>query len=175
MGLTICEPPYRVTGVVDASVTTSIKWILDGVEQTAHANSTSWEIETLDNGEHTITMIVNGSKTISSTFNVDCPEETGNITPAEQNVCIGAAESMTTDIDFTGVNYQWQSSTDNVTWVDITGADKKTYAIVIQKRGTTFYRVVATNGSKTVTSNSARVRIRSCILPVNHNISVMKY
>ncbi|NDW09974.1 Ig-like domain-containing protein [Dysgonomonas sp. 520] len=98
-----------------------------------------------------------------------------NITPEAQDVCIGEAKAMIFNFSLMNGAYQWQISFDNSTWSDITGATSKNYTITDQKVGVVYYRAIVSNGAQTVTSQSARVKINSCILPVNHNISVMKY
>jgi len=178
-GMTICEAPYNIRGVVDGDVMKTVIWTLDGAEPANTRNQLNWTIPSLADGTHTLTMEVestSGAKeTISSTFEVHCSEEIGNIIPAEQDVCIGKAESMTPDNELTGTKtYQWQVSPNGFIWSDITGANQKTYAITNQKRGITYYRLKMSDGNKTANTKSARVRIRSCSLPVNHNISVME-
>jgi len=181
-GMTVCEAPYDVRGVVNTDELSTgpdrIIWTLDGIDQSEAKNKLTWKIQNLNDGPHTITMTVYGKsniqETISSAFVVHCTE-IGNIIPDEQDVCMGEAVAMSTDIDLTNETYQWQSSPNGITWTNITGETRKDYSIVNQKRGLTYYRVIVTDGNKTVNSNPARVRIRSCSLPVNHNMSVMEY
>jgi len=100
------------------------------------------------------------------------------ILPTQQDVCAGKVKEMTCSFILSGSDtYQWQSSKDNATWTDIAGAIAVSYTPANQKRGVTYYRVVVTNATdtETVESESVRLRVRSCQLPVNHNISVMGY
>jgi len=183
-GMTICEAPYNIRGVVDGDAMSTaaghLIWTLDGNEQKDAQDKLTWTIPTLTDGTHTITMTVKDisgtSKKIQSTFEVHCSEEVGNIVPAEQDVCIGKAEIMAPDNELTGTKtYQWQVSPNGFIWSDIAGANQKTYTITNQKRGITYYRLKMSDGNKMASTKSARVRIRSCSLPVNHNISVMGY
>lgn len=61
------------------------------------------------------------------------------------------------------LTYQWQKSTDNSTWSDITGATEATYKPSTQSVGTTYYRVVVTNsdGNCSATSDVATIAVRS--------------
>ena len=72
--------------------------------------------------------------------------------------------------------YQWQSSLDSGVWTNITGATSDSYSAPNNKRGTTYYRITKVdNGIITASGQPIKVRIRSCQLPVNHNISAMGY
>ena len=61
------------------------------------------------------------------------------------------------------LTYQWQKSTDNSTWLDITGATEATYKPSTQSVGTTYYQVVVTNseGNCSATSDVATITVRS--------------
>jgi uncharacterized repeat protein (TIGR02543 family) len=61
------------------------------------------------------------------------------------------------------LTYQWQKSTDNSTWSDITGATEATYKPSTQSVGTTYYQVVVTNseGNCSATSDVATITVRS--------------
>jgi hypothetical protein len=100
------------------------------------------------------------------------------VLPTDQDVCAGNVKEMTCSFNLSSNDtYQWQSSKNNVTWTDISGATVVSYTPVDQKRGVVYYRVVVTNDTdtETVNSESVRLKVRSCLLPVNHNISVMGY
>ena len=100
------------------------------------------------------------------------------ILPTQQDVCAGKVKEMTCSFNLSSNDtYQWQSSKNNVTWTDISGATAVSYTPANQKRGVIYYRVVVTNNTdtETVNSESVRLKVRSCLLPVNHNISVMGY
>jgi len=99
------------------------------------------------------------------------------VTPGQQDVCRGSVSTITCDFDLPdGTNkYQWQSSPNDVSWTDIPGATERSYTPPDKKRGTNYYRVVVKDNTETVTSLSTRVKVNSCVIPVNHNISVMGY
>lgn len=56
-------------------------------------------------------------------------------------------------------SYQWQSSPDNATWVNITGAFSQNLFITTPATGTTFYRRIVTSGVCSSPSNSFEVSI----------------
>lgn len=67
------------------------------------------------------------------------------------------------------ITYQWQSSADNSTWSDISGATSSTYSPANSSAGTTYYRCVATNTlngfTKTANSNSVTVTVNATPTP----------
>ncbi len=96
--------------------------------------------------------------------------------PTEQVVCLGKPQIITCSFTLgTNDTYQWQSSKDNFVWNNIQGATTISYDPVNQKRGITFYRVIVTNGTEKENSVPIMVRVKSCQIPVNHNIGVMGY
>jgi len=68
---------------------------------------------------------------------------------------------------------------DGVTWPSdyIPGATSVSYTPTTQRRGTMYYRVEVTDNDteEKVFSEPAKIKLRSCQLPVNHNTSVMEY
>jgi len=99
------------------------------------------------------------------------------IRPTEQDVCLDKVVNITCEFELPGgINtYQWQSSVNDISWTDIPGATSRSYNPPGKKRSRAYYRVVVSDGTETVESVSAYVRVRSCRVPVNHNISVMEY
>jgi len=99
--------------------------------------------------------------------------------PTQQDVCMGKVEKIRCSFTLgSNDSYQWQSSKDDYTWENIADApNQDNYTPANQRRGIVYYRVVVTdtNTSETVNSESVKIRVRSCKLPVNHNISVMDY
>lgn len=57
------------------------------------------------------------------------------------------------------LTYQWQSSTDNTTFADITGETSATYTPPTDKAGTTYYRCIVSSGSCSETSAPATITI----------------
>lgn len=89
-----------------------------------------------------------------------------NITaqPTGFTECIGGTQALS--VTATGgtpsITYQWQSSTDNVSFTDLTGATSATYTPASTVAGTTYFRVIISasgNGCGIVTSNSVPVII----------------
>lgn len=57
------------------------------------------------------------------------------------------------------LTYQWQSSTDNTTFADITGETSDTYTPPTDKAGTTYYHCIVSSGSCSATSDAATITI----------------
>lgn len=57
------------------------------------------------------------------------------------------------------ISYQWQSSTDNITFSNIPGANSDTYDVPAGLTQTTYYQRQATDGSVTLTSNVLTVTV----------------
>lgn len=68
----------------------------------------------------------------------------GNTTSSVTSACIGAPIilGVSNTINGSGITYQWQSSSDNVTYTDITGANSNSYATSMT--ATTWYRLAVT-------------------------------
>ncbi|MDR2953541.1 MAG: VCBS repeat-containing protein [Prevotella sp.] len=87
--------------------------------------------------------------------------------PTSQEVCVGKEEMITCNFTLSaGDTYQWQSSKDNITWTNISGATAISYTPINQKRGTTYYRIIVTNDTATETVNSASVPGKSKIMQI---------
>lgn len=73
---------------------------------------------------------------------------------------VGAA-STPLQVAATGdaLTYQWQSSTDNTTFADITGETSATYTPPTDKAGTTYYHCIVSSGSCSTTSDPATITI----------------
>lgn len=57
------------------------------------------------------------------------------------------------------LTYQWQSSTDNATFANISNATSNTYTPPTDKAGTTYYRCIVSSGSCSTTSATATITI----------------
>ncbi|MBI1225087.1 MAG: DUF4347 domain-containing protein [Bacteroidetes bacterium] len=98
------------------------------------------------------------------TYYFDYNPSTGSCAPTQitgqpvgNTICNGG----TTTLSVTATNsptYQWQSSTNNSTWTNISGATSSSYTTPTLTT-TTYYRVVLTQSSCTVNSNSATVTV----------------
>ncbi|MFB0905168.1 MAG: ice-binding family protein [Nonlabens sp.] len=103
-----------------------------------------------------------GSGSVSSDFAIEVvPISVGGIAYTDQRICSG---TVPLDINLTGQNgaIQWQSSTDNTTFTNITSATSPTLtgaqmeAITV----TTYYQAVVTNGvCNSVNSNTVTVEV----------------
>lgn len=81
--------------------------------------------------------------------------------PVSAPYSVGAA-STPLQVAATGegtLTYQWQSSTDNTTFADITGEISATYTPPTDKAGTTYYRCIVSSGSCSETSAPATITI----------------
>lgn len=81
--------------------------------------------------------------------------------------CVGGAQALmvvvngtTTGTTSTTIRYQWQKSTDSLTWTNITTGTNQYYIPDASTAGVTLYRVVITNtAGVSLTSNPARISI----------------
>lgn len=81
--------------------------------------------------------------------------------PVSDTYSVGAA-STPLQVAATGegtLTYQWQSSTDNTTFADITGKTSDTYTPPTDKAGTTYYHCIVSSGSCSTTSATATITI----------------
>ncbi|OFX46742.1 MAG: hypothetical protein A2046_01160, partial [Bacteroidetes bacterium GWA2_30_7] len=87
----------------------------------------------------------------------------GNTVSTVSSVCSGVnfALSLQNDVSAGGITYQWQSSADNSTWTNISGATSSTYTT--SQTSAKYYRCVVTcsNSSSTVYSTSVNVTMNS--------------
>ena len=98
-----------------------------------------------------------------------------SLIPTNQDDCADVIDRKLICL-FAGAGYQlqWQISKDgSINWQDIPNATNREY-ITQQNDKTSYYRVKVTspNGQKFI-SDVIKIRIRSCLLPVNHNITTV--
>ncbi len=99
------------------------------------------------------------------------------VIPTSQDDCADMIDkTLTCPYAPEGSKFQWELSKNGGSiWSDINGATDRIYNIK-QMRGKILYRVKVTlPESVEKTSDAVTVRMRSCQIPVNHNISVMEY
>ena len=163
----------------DPNLELSYLWEFDGGTSTTSTEKNP--LVTWTGKKLTAKLMVTGEANSASSTGECTSEAVYMYLLSEVDVCMQKA-NITIDGDFTLPNgtsaYQWQSSKDNVLWNDITGETSSSFTIPIlsQKHGVTYYRVLLSDGTKpAVATKSARIRFKSCRLPVNHNISVMEY
>ena len=112
--------------------------------------------------------ITNGSCTTVSTgtvtVTVSPASVAGTISGGDVSICSGTANSTTLTLaGYTGT-IQWQSSTDNVTFTNITNATSATYTAT-NVSTTTYYRAVVTSGAcSSATTSSVAITITQCIV-----------
>jgi hypothetical protein len=98
----------------------------------------------------------------SATVTVYPAIQGGTISPASQGINYNTTPSTLTLSGVSGGNgtytYQWQSSPDNSTWTNISGATTTTYSPGALT-ATTYYRVVVTSNGATTSSASATVTV----------------
>ena len=89
-----------------------------------------------------------------------CTSPTINTHPKSATYSVGEAPTQL-QVAATGdaLTYQWQSSTDNTTFADITGETSATYTPPTDKAGTTYYRCIVSSGSCSETSAPATITI----------------
>lgn len=90
-----------------------------------------------------------------------------NLHPAGINTCTGMdvmiRSAATSSI---AVQYQWQRSGNNVSWVDIPAANKNSLAFGTEKTASiTFYRMIAENACGSDTSGSSKITVIDCSIP----------
>lgn len=90
-----------------------------------------------------------------------CTAPTITTQPVSDTYSVGATPTPL-QVAATGegtLTYQWQSSTDNTTFADITGETSATYTPPTDKAGTTYYRCIVSSGSCSETSAPATITI----------------
>ncbi len=93
----------------------------------------------------------------SGTFMTLCVTPVPGATIAStNNVCLGAPVTFSMTTPGAGVTYQWQSSADNVTYTNITGATAATLTTFV---ATNYYRCAVTCATGPSTVNSTPVQI----------------
>lgn len=107
---------------------------------------------------------------------VTTPTFSKNPVAASYAIGVSATALSVTASSNATVTYQWQSSTDNSTWSNISGATSKTYTPPTSTAGIKYYRCVAsaTSGSvtKTAYSSSAKITVIQATAPVfTYNLS----
>ena len=171
---TIFTPSINPNLTSDPNLKISYDWQFDNGTPSTSSDATS----TVTWAGKTLTAEANSASSIGS-----CSTTLYMYLIANQDVCMSEAESIDTVIDAgsftlpdgsTPTSYQWQSSKNGATWADIAeNGTSSSYTISSppRKRNITYYRVLMDGEA----SEPAKVRLRSCLLPVNHNISVMGY
>lgn len=89
-----------------------------------------------------------------------CTPPTINTPPVSATYPVGATPTQL-QVAATGdaLTYQWQSSTDNTTFANISNATSNTYTPPTDKAGTTYYHCIVSSGSCSETSATATITI----------------
>lgn len=95
----------------------------------------------------------------------------GTITGGDVTVCAGAANSTTLTLSGAIGSIQWQVSSDNITFTNITGATTSTY-VAVNLNTTKYYRAVVSSGAcSSAISASVSITATLCIV-ANPDINV---
>jgi autotransporter-associated beta strand protein len=108
-------------------------------------------------------LTVNSADVGTTTFNPVSPAYVGNAVTASATVT-GASGTTT---------YQWQSSSDNSTWGNASGASTSlTYAPNTASVGTTYYRLQATDGGNTKSGTGAALQVNAASAPIITGLAI---
>ncbi|MDR1938795.1 MAG: hypothetical protein LBQ73_09920 [Tannerellaceae bacterium] len=148
----ICASNTSVT--LDGGYAMSYLWTFpDGI-----TTATTPSITATEEGEYTLVM--NQDPNIVTATTVVRKVSAGAI-GTSQTICLGTSASPLTETSpATGVQgYQWQSSPNNTTWTNITGATSPTYSPGALTATTYFRRVVTNASCGSVSSNEVCVTV----------------
>ncbi|MFZ9687836.1 MAG: hypothetical protein ACO3AW_07680, partial [Chitinophagaceae bacterium] len=89
----------------------------------------------------------------------------GGTIGTNSTICSGSTKALTSSVlatggDGTAITYQWQSSTDNITFSDISGATSSTYTTPALTQ-TTYYRRKASDQTSSAYSNTITITVTS--------------
>ena len=123
----------------------------------------------------TVTLIGgSGTGTATGTITINPISVAGSISGGGVSVCSDNTNSTTLTLNNYAGSIQWQSSSDNSNFNNITGANGATYT-AFNVTNTSYYRAIVTNGScSAVVANSVSITSATCITakPDNNTTSV---
>jgi hypothetical protein len=92
--------------------------------------------------------------------------------PAAQVATAGSDAHLSVTASGTSLSYQWQSSSDGTNWANVSGATLGTITItnVSASQTGTFYRVIVSNASGSVTSNAASLTVNAATVTPTINV-----
>ena len=104
----------------------------------------------------------------SATVSVYPQLAAGTVTPSTQTINYNTTPAALSSAAATGgsgtYTYQWQSSADNSTWTNITGATAPSYSPATLT-ATTYYRLTVASNGLTVNSNTATIAVYPQLVP----------
>jgi hypothetical protein len=130
----------------------------------AGATSATYNTGSVSPGASGITYrvrVTNGGCTVSSQYTIiSRPADGGSVSPSTSTLCTSQAQILT-NYGGTG-NYQWQQSTDGLTWTNVVGATLSTYSFSTATAGIYYLRVQRNSGGCIANSTSLTVNVVAC-------------
>ena len=90
----------------------------------------------------------------------------------DQEICVATRASAMSCAISGGkgnYNYQWQMSTDQVTWTNVVNGTTSTLAPLHARSGTYYYRLQVTDDCVTVSSDVITLNVKACYIMINPN------
>ncbi|MDR1645346.1 MAG: IgGFc-binding protein [Tannerellaceae bacterium] len=176
-GQEVCSSSLHFNAVTQYAMSSTpgyLQWYINGAEETAARDLLEWD-KTLAPGTYTVEMRVldmqNQTQTISSTFTISSVLTPGTAGPA-QVVCTGTAPQALAQTTLpsggTGsYTYQWQTSADNVTWGNISGANATSYTPGVLTSNAYFRLLVISGTCGREATAPVLISVSNCVMPVN--------
>ena len=143
-------------------------------------DNTSWQVSNnftglVSGGNYDFYVRTVGTSCVSSlltqTVNCNCSTVSNNTVSGDQTICENTTPTTLTGLaastsPLVGFTYQWQSSTDNAIWSDITGATSQDYSSGVLSVSTYYRRLVKMTNCPDDASNSVLVTVNTADSPV---------
>ena len=95
----------------------------------------------------------------SITINVEAIPNGGIINSSSNTICQNDNVTLVLTGQTPMTSLQWQLSTDNITWFNISGANASNYNFIANNLGTYYYRVIVSNNCGTATSEEVSITV----------------
>ena len=95
----------------------------------------------------------------SITINVEAIPNGGIINSSSNTICQNDNVTLVLTGQTPMTSLQWQLSTDNITWFNISGANASNYNFIAYNLGTYYYRVIVSNNCGTATSEEVSITV----------------
>ncbi|HOH93610.1 MAG TPA: choice-of-anchor J domain-containing protein, partial [Bacteroidales bacterium] len=95
----------------------------------------------------------------SITINVEAIPNGGIINSSSSTICQNDNVTLVLTGQTPMTSLQWQLSTDNITWFNISGANASNYNFIANNLGTYYYRVIVSNNCGTATSEEVSITV----------------